>query len=127
MSLKTICLFNNNHFKIKIMFYGKRIKKLEQTVAQLKGELAEAQVEVAKAKGLVSMLTKESLVTNFDTDEYISLMAEQDGGREKVDEILKMKEAYEKKLRKFIRTVTSKKKMVAKVVNDGKDKPEATK
>lgn len=105
------------------MFYGKRIKKLEQTVAQLKGELAEAQVEVAKAKGLVSMLTKESLVTNFDTDEYIALMAEQDGGREKVDEILKMKEAYEKKLRKFVRSVTSKKKMVAKVVNDGKDKP----
>lgn len=105
------------------MFYGKRIKKLEQTVAQLKGELAEAQVEVAKAKGLVSMLTKESLVTNFDTDEYIALMAEQDGGREKVDEILKMKEAYEKKLRRFVRSVTSKKKMVAKVVNDGKDKP----
>lgn len=105
------------------MFFGKRIKKLEQTVAQLKGELAEAQVEVAKAKGLVSMLTKESLVTNFDTDEYIALMAEQDGGREKVDEILKMKEAYEKKLRKFVRSVTSKKKMVAKVVNDGKDKP----
>jgi hypothetical protein len=105
------------------MFYGKRIKKLEQTVAQLKGELAEAQVEVAKTKGLVSMLTKESLVTNFDTDEYIALMAEQDGGREKVDEILKMKEAYEKKLRKFVRSVTSKKKMVAKVVNDGKDKP----
>jgi hypothetical protein len=105
------------------MFYGKRIKKLEQTVAQLKGELAEAQVEVAKTKGLVSMLTKESLVTNFDTDEYIALMAEQDGGREKVDEILKMKEAYEKKLRKFVRSVTSKKKMVAKVVNDSKDKP----
>lgn len=109
------------------MFYGKRIKMLEQTVAQLKGELAEAQVEVAKQKGLVSMLTKESLVTNFDTDEYIVLMAEQDGGREKVDEILKMKEAYEKKLRRFIRSVTSKKKMVTKVVNDGKDKPEATK
>lgn len=109
------------------MFYGKRIKKLEQTVAQLKGELAEAQVEaqveVARLKGLVSMLTKESLVTNFDTDEYIDLMAEQDGGREKVDEILKMKEAYEKKLRRFIRSVTSKKKMVTKVVNDGKDKP----
>jgi hypothetical protein len=109
------------------MFYGKRIKMLEQTVAQLKGELAEAQVEVARQKGLVSMLTKESLVTNFDTDEYIALMAEQDGGREKVDEILKMKEAYEKKLRRFIRSVTSKKKMVTKVVNDGKDKPEATK
>ena len=108
------------------MFYGKRIKKLEQTVAQLKGELAEAQVEVARLKGLVSMLTKESLVTNFETDEYIALMAlmaEQDGGREKVDEILKMKEAYEKKLGKFVRSVTSKKKMVAKVVNDGKDKP----
>lgn len=109
------------------MFYGKRIKMLEQTVARLKGELAEAQVEVARQKGLVSMLTKESLVTNFDTDEYIALMAEQDGGREKVDEILKMKEAYEKKLRRFIRSVTSKKKMVTKVVNDGKDKPEATK
>lgn len=108
------------------MFFGKRIKMLEQTVAQLKGELAEAQVEVARQKGLVSMLSKESLVTNFDTDEYIALMAEQDGGREKVDEIQKMKEAYEKKLRKFIRSVTSKKKMV-KVVNDGKDKPEATK
>ena len=109
------------------MFFGKRIKMLEQTVAQLKGELAEAQVEVARQKGLVSMLTKESLVTNFDTDEYIDLMTEQDGGREKVDEILKMKEAYEKKLRRFIRSVTSKKKMVTKVVNDGKDKPEATK
>lgn len=109
------------------MFYGKRIKMLEQAVAQLKGELAEAQVEVARVKGLVSMLTKESLVANFDTDEYIALMTEQDGGREKVDEILKMKEAYEKKLRRFIRSVTSKKKMVTKVVNDGKDKPEATK
>lgn len=109
------------------MFYGKRIKMLEQTVAQLKGELAGAQVEVARQKGLVSMLTKESLVTNFDTDEYIALMTEQDGGREKVDEILKMKEAYEKKLRRFVRSVTSKKKMVAKVVNDGKDKPEAAK
>ena len=109
------------------MFYGKRIKMLEQTVAQLKGELAEAQVEVARQKGLVSMLTKESLVTNFDTDEYIALMAEQDGGREKVDEILKMKEAYEKKLRKFIRSVTSKKNIITKIVYDGKGKPEATK
>ena len=109
------------------MFFGKKIEKLEQDVAKLKVELAEAQVEMAKQKGLVSMLTKESLVTNFDTDEYIDLMTEQDGGREKVDEILKMKEAYEKKLRRFIRSVTSKKKMVTKVVNDGKDKPEATK
>lgn len=109
------------------MFFGKKIEKLEQDVAKLKVELAEAQVEMAKQKGLVSMLTKESLVTNFDTDEYIALMAEQDGGREKVDEILKMKEAYEKKLRRFIRSVTSKKKMVTKVVNDGKDKPEAKK
>jgi hypothetical protein len=107
------------------MFFGKRIKKLEQIVAQLKGELAVAQVEVARQKGLVSMLTKESLVTNFDTDEYIDLMAEQDGGREKVDEILKMKEAYEKKLRRFIRSVTSKKKITAKLINDGKEKPEA--
>ena len=109
------------------MFFGKKIEKLEQDVAKLKVELAEAQVEMAKQKGLVSMLTKESLVTNFDTDEYITLITEQDGGREKVDEILKMKEAYEKKLRRFIRSVTSKKKMVTKVVNDGKDKPAATK
>ena len=110
------------------MFYEKRIKKLEQVVAQLKGELATEQTEVARLKGLVTMLTKESVVTNFDSDEYVTLVAEQDGGQEKVDEILKMKEAYEKKLRKFIRQVIAKKKIqTTKVANDGKEKPAETK
>lgn len=105
------------------MFFVKRIKKLEQTVAQLKGELAAEQAEVARLKGMVAMLTEESVVTNFDSDEYITVLAEQDGGREKAEKILKMKEAYEKKLRRFIRSVTSKKKTTAKLINDGKEKP----
>lgn len=105
------------------MFFVKRIKRLEQTVAQLKGELAAEQAEVARLRGMVGMLTKESVVTQFDSDEYIAVLPETDGGREKTEEILKMKEAYEKKLRRFIRSVTSKKKTTAKLINDGKEKP----
>lgn len=104
------------------MFNGKKIKKLEQTVAQLKGEMADAQAEIARLRGVTSMLTEESIVTQFDADDYVALFAESDGGREKVEKILRTKEIYEKKLRKFIRSVINKKKMVKTDINkNGKD------
>lgn len=127
MSLKTICLFNNNHLKIKIMFYGKRIKKLEQEVAQIASDLAAAQVKVEAMELVVAEMIEDNAVMLLNSDSTIEI-AKEAGADERVKRTLEVKDAYEKRLRKFIRQVTSKKKMLTtKIVNDGKDKPEATK
>lgn len=109
------------------MFFGKKIEKLEQDVAKLKVELAEAQVKVEAMELVVAEIIEDNAVMLLNSDSTVEI-AKEAGADERVKRTLEVKDAYEKRLRKFIRQVTSKKKMLTtKIVNDGKDKPEATK
>ena len=109
------------------MFYGKRIKKLEQKVAQIALDLAVAQVKVETMESVVAEIIEDNAVMLLDSEGTIEIDKEA-GADERVKRIQEVKEAYEKRLRKFIRQVTYKKKIqTTKVVNDGKEKPAETK
>lgn len=76
---------------------------------------------------VVAEMIEDNAVMLLNSDSTIEI-AKEAGADERVKRTLEVKDAYEKRLRKFIRQVTSKKKMLTtKIVNDGKDKPEATK
>ena len=102
----------------------KRINALEKRVESFEKELEVMKLEVAGLRGQVNALIDEMVVAHMDVEPYIAILQEQ-GDLEHVETLTRVKDAYEKKLRKFIRNTTSKKKMVRKPVTDGKETPEA--
>lgn len=107
------------------MFYGKKIKQLEDQLARTIAALGDTKAEVCRLSGVVKNLQELVVVTNFDTDEYVALMQESGAGQEEIDCMLKEKDEYEKKLRKFVRGVVSKRKPNTKSLTDGKENPKA--
>lgn len=108
------------------MFYGKKIKEIEKQCADFGRELTEVKEEVKRLKGILNLLAENNSITMFDTEEYITFLTEHEGGQERIDTILKMKEDYEKKLRKFVRSVVNKKKPNIKSLTNGKETSAAT-
>lgn len=100
------------------MFNGKKIKQLERDMAYMKLQLDEVSAEVRCLRGMVDLLKTNDVVSMFDTDDLISLLQTEDGeNQDKIETVLRMKEDYEKKLRRFIRQITSKR----KIVKNGKE------
>lgn len=103
------------------MFYGKKIKELERWVAMFKRELDEARDEVKRLKSVVEILTEESAVTLFDTDVMLALLDDEEGtNQDRIATIKRTKEAYEKKLARFVRSTTSRRR-VANKKNNGEE------
>lgn len=102
----------------------KRIDALEKQVASLKEEIEIMKLEVAAIKGQVNALVDEMAVAHLDVEPYIAVLQEQ-GDLERVETLTRVRDAYERKLRKFIRSTTSKKKIVSKLA-DGKENTKAT-
>ena len=101
------------------MFNRKRIKAMEQEIAQLKDQLLRL---ANSTKDLVTFSAAISLNAEC-AESYLEGKNE-----EETVAFLSYKDRYERGLRRFIRSVTSKKKMTtAKVINDGKEKPADTK
>lgn len=100
------------------MFNRKRIKAMEQEIAQLKDQLLRL---ANSTKDLVTFSAAISLNAEC-AESYLEGKSE-----EETVAFLNYKDRYERGLRRFIRSVTSKKKMVSKVINDGKEKPADTK
>ena len=105
------------------MFYGKRIKNLESQVKDLNKGIHELKHEMTLLRGMVSMLTEDSLVTSFEIDDFIEVTEPE---KERIDIMLKKKENYEKKLRQFIRSSYPRKKAMTKKGTNGKETPKAT-
>lgn len=105
------------------MFYSKKIKALEQQVADLEKELADTIKDVERLKEYVDMLSISCTVMQFDADEQV--MALEGRSREQINLILKMGEEYDKRLRNFVRKCTSKPR--TKKNFDGKENTKATK
>ena len=109
------------------MFYGKKIKKLEERVAILEEKVC-ALTDAISVHGELDYL-KKKMKDLIAFDNQVSLdpvcfdLFLENKNEEEREFYTKCKEGYEKRLRRFIRSVTSKKKMVTKVVNDGKEKP----
>lgn len=102
----------------------KRIEALEKQVEIFAKELDVMKLEVAALRRRVDSLVDEMVVAHMNEEEYLTLLQEK-GDSEHAATILCIKDAYEKKLRRFIRNTTSKKRMVRKPVTDGKETPEA--
>lgn len=102
----------------------KRIKALEQEVFNLRLELENIKSELASVKGVVDALVDEMAVVHLDGDDYIKILNETEGGRSKVEEVALMKDIYEKKLKRFIRSSSARRK--PKTNTDGKETPKAT-
>lgn len=100
------------------MFNRKRIKAMEQEIAQLKDQLLRL---ANSTKDLVTFSAAISLNAEC-AESYLEGKSE-----EETVAFLSYKDRYERGLRRYIRSVTSKKKMVSKVINDGKEKPADTK
>lgn len=100
------------------MFNRKRIKAMEQEIAQLKDQLLRL---ANSTKDLVTFNAAISLNAEC-AESYLEGKSE-----EETVAFLSYKDRYERGLRRYIRSVTSKKKMVSKVINDGKEKPADTK
>lgn len=101
------------------MFNRKRIKAMEKEIAQLKDQLLRL---ANSTKDLVTFIAAISLNAEC-AESYLEGKNE-----EETVAFLSYKDRYERGLRRFIRSVTSKKKMAtAKVINDGKEKPADTK
>ena len=103
---------------------SKRIKVLEQEVFKLRLEIENIKSEVAGIKGVVDALVDEMAVVHLDGDDYLKILNETEGGRSKVEEVALMKDIYEKKLRRFIRSSAARRK--PKTNTDGKEDPKAT-
>lgn len=103
---------------------SKRIKVLEQEVFKLRLEIENIKSEVAGIKGVVDALVDEMAVVHLDGDDYLKILNETEGGRSKVEEVALMKDIYEKKLKRFIRSSSARRK--PKTNTDGKEAPKAT-
>lgn len=102
----------------------KRIEALEKQVEFFAKDLDVMMRRVAILEGRVDALVDEMVVAHMDGQEYLAILQEK-GESEHAATILRIKDAYEKKLRRFIRNTTSKKRMVRKPVTDGKETTEA--
>ena len=98
---------------------AKRIAKLELQVADFEKELSELKGRYVRLQETVKSLALESLIMQLDVDER---ELEQVGvPKEDIGNINQMKEDYEKKLRRFIRDVVSKRRPKTKPASNGKE------
>lgn len=104
------------------MFYGKRLKKIEEQQARIIKEMSQLRVEFERAKAKLNSLGELTAITHFDTEEYISLFV---SNPESAFEMKEKKTEYENKLRKFIRSTMIKRKPKPKTVADGKEDSKA--
>lgn len=104
------------------MFYGKRLKKIEEQQARIIKELARLSTEFERAKNKLNSLGELTAITHFDTEEYISLFV---SNPDTACEMKEKKAEYENKLRRFIRSTTMKRKPKPKTKIDGKETTEA--
>lgn len=102
----------------------KRIDALEKQVASLKEEIEIMKPEVAAIKGQVNTLVDEMVIAHLDGESYYELLLER-GDLERAETLIRVKNGYEKKLKRFIRATTAKKKLKPKPATDGKETPEA--
>lgn len=111
------------------MFYSKKIKALEEQVANLEKELVDTIKDVERLKEYVDMLSISCTVMQFDADEQV--MALEGRSKGQINLVLKMGEEYEKRLRNFIHKCTSKPRPKKSCTNfnpiDGKENTKATK
>ena len=98
------------------MFYGKRLKKIEEQQARIIKEMSQLRVEFERAKAKLNSLGELTAITHFDTDEYISFFI---NNTESAFEMKEKKAEYENKLRKFIRNAVTKRRPKPKA--DGKE------
>ena len=113
------------------MFNGTRISQLEARVGALEKRVEELDrlsqkqnMEIEALIRRVDALVDEMVIAHLDGESYHELLQER-GDFERAETLLRVKNGYEKKLRRFIRNTTSKKRMVQKPVADGKETPEA--
>ena len=102
----------------------KRIDAIEKQVESLKEEIEIMKLEVAAIKGQVNALVDEMVIAHLDGESYHELLQER-GDFERAETLLRVKNGYEKKLKRFIRDTTSKKRMVQKPATDGKETTKA--
>lgn len=101
---------------IKTMFYGKRLKKIEEQQARIIKEVTQQRVEFERAKEKINALARLVAITHFDTEEYASFF-EKD--KEALMDMIEKQAVYEGKLKKFIRSTMTRKKPKPKT--DGKE------
>lgn len=102
----------------------KRIEALEKEVFSLKCQIEEIKSEVSGIRGTIEALVDEMAVVHLDGEEYIKVLNETAGRAYKAEDVALMRDIYEKKLRRFIRSTTSRRK--PKTTTDGKENTKAT-